>query len=166
MKELETCGIRCRRNGPYRTSALNERLTYHFHSESRPEFRTVYLNWYGNGKKRVPDNFQLTPRKLFHWFIGDGSIAHWQFGSPGVHLATCAFSDSDIARLRAELSKLGLVSTWQRYNNVIYISHRSIDRFFKIISPPPPEVALDYGYKWERAGYPLTVHELEEREND
>jgi hypothetical protein len=46
---------------------------YRFSTSSHPEFKQ-YRDWYSSGKKVWPDNIELTPTVLKHWYCGDGSM--------------------------------------------------------------------------------------------
>lgn len=45
---------------------------YYIRTVSHPELHT-YREWYNSGKKVWPDDIELTPTVLKHWYCGDGS---------------------------------------------------------------------------------------------
>lgn len=53
-------------------NAKNYSDIYELITRSMPEFKE-YANWYNGGQKEYPNNFQLTPTVLRHWYVGDGT---------------------------------------------------------------------------------------------
>ena len=57
---------------PKRRRGNGQRVAYRFTTRSLPQF-TQYYFWFYGGKKRIPEDLQLTPRVLAVWFMDDGS---------------------------------------------------------------------------------------------
>jgi hypothetical protein len=45
---------------------------YHWYTRSHPKFNK-FREWYSSGEKVWPENIELTPTVLKHWYVGDGS---------------------------------------------------------------------------------------------
>jgi len=65
---------RCRDSG-FSESAKSENYNdiYYWNSMRHPEL-TELSSWYSSGKKVFPENLQLTPTVLKHWYCCDGNI--------------------------------------------------------------------------------------------
>lgn len=61
------------RNTEFRPNAQSENYSdsYRWRSRSIPELNE-FRNWYSTGEKVWPDNINLTPIVLKHWYCGDG----------------------------------------------------------------------------------------------
>jgi len=64
---------------------------YIWESKTHPYFTNLH-NWYKSGEKIWPDNIQLTPTVLKHWYVGDG-CANYKSGSN--YITISAFNESE-----------------------------------------------------------------------
>ena len=48
---------------------------YHWETRVHPKFNE-FREWYSSGKKVWPENIELTPKVLKHWYCGDGCYAN------------------------------------------------------------------------------------------
>jgi len=78
MLTAEESAQRNRDNG-FRPDAQAENYSdvYGWRSRNHPEFEE-FVEWYSEGKKVWPENIELTPTVLKHWYCGDG---HWNNSS-------------------------------------------------------------------------------------
>jgi hypothetical protein len=58
--------------GMFRTSVENFNDIYQFRTKAHKEI-TPYREWYSSGKKVWPDDIEMTPTVLKHWYCCDGS---------------------------------------------------------------------------------------------
>lgn len=71
------------------------------------EFQEQRKRWYPKGLKRVPEDVDLSPRSLAHWFAGDGTYDT----SGSLFLCTDGFLKKEVVRLAHALSALGMHAT-------------------------------------------------------
>lgn len=121
-------------------------MSYRFGTLVYHELLEYRNRWYPNGEKIVPPDFELTPLKLRHMHIGDGSY------KPGEHLIlyTDGFDDESVERLQSELGNEANVNTRISHRNSLIIG-REMDRrqYFEYIEPLPEELNDVYGYKFQ-----------------
>lgn len=115
--------------------------SYRIETKQYRSLQTLGKRWYPNGDKRVPSDFSLTPLKLRHWFIGDGS------NGDNLFLHTEGFTDSCREKLIQQLSMVGIRATAQS-EGCLLIWRESKERFFDYMAPLPEELTSVYGYKW------------------
>jgi len=111
----------------------------HLRSKSYVELRGLYEKWYPDGKKKVPENLELTPAKLFNWWIGDGT--YYEDGS--VELSVLDL-DKDV--LVSKLEEVGVSCSTNK--NGIHILAESRERFFESIFSTEYNIPPEYGYKF------------------
>jgi len=109
------------------------RIAYRFTTRSLPMF-TKYHSWfYVNGKKRVPNDIDLSPLSLAVWFMDDGTRIRSAF-----YLNTQQFTLSEQKILQDLLYKtFGLKSALNRDKNYfrIRVSTESTKSMKKLIEP-------------------------------
>ena len=110
---------------------------------SNPIFGLLRKRWYSKGVKRVPNDLQLTPECVLHWFLCDGSCSVNR-NSAQMVLCTDSFSTQDVKRLQSLLSEVGIQSSLLRQNR-LRIRQESIDAFYEFIGECPVECLA---YKW------------------
>jgi DNA-binding XRE family transcriptional regulator len=113
--------------------------------------RTWYKEKNGKVRKVVPENLELNPNVILHWYLGDGSLQRDYKGGrkPKIILATNAFGKEDIVLLIEKLRILGLnfypnpkFRENQETNYVLVSSEYSALPFFKIVGLScPKEIA-------------------------
>ncbi len=121
------------RSGPKSRTTNGERIAYRFNTRQNPELTTLYQAFYGEGKKRIPDDIILDPIMLAVWFMDDGSRCR----ESDVYLNTQQFTQIDQERLIAMLETLGIKSSLNKDKEYlrIRIKKSSIPALFEIISP-------------------------------
>lgn len=111
-------------------------VSFHFKTISTIEFKDIREKWYDN-IKIVPEDLNLTPTIVRHWWIGDGSLSSQKF-------ATNGFLKRDVDLLVNKLNNIGIKS--KRYkDNTIYVSRKSIKELISFIGKCPVK---SYNYKW------------------
>lgn len=121
---------------------------------SSPFLSDQYKRWYPDGKKRVPDDLELTPRVCSNWFIGDGctSIYRARGNSNLVELDLCTqcFPKDDTLRLQLLLRGLGVhVFLVRRKPSFIIRTENAtmVNKFLDIIKS---HILPSYAYKIKR----------------
>jgi hypothetical protein len=138
-------------------SVANYKEKFGIKSLSQPSLKVLREKWY-QPDKTIPKDLKLTPIKLLHWYLGDGTLGHDKY-SYYPKLYTYSFSEEDVWFLHQRLKDdLGLKSyvrprTSQPDHFRIDLSANKDDviRFFQTIGPCPPELIADYGHKWPSA---------------
>lgn len=125
----------------------NDTMNYKMWTLNYTSLLDEYQRWYPNGEKRVPDDIEISPLTLRHWYIGDGSYSVRDCGFEEIKLCTYGFTDSGRTRLVRELESAGIQTNVQG-SGVLYVTADSRERFFEYMAPPPGELEDVYGYKW------------------
>lgn len=124
--------------------------TYLLRTRTCKNFTKLRDKWYKGDKKSVPDDFNLTPTKLLHWYIDDGSLnqdkdiprikVKWA-GKGGINkLAEQVASIAGSCNVHVVKRDGDRPVKWR-----LYIPADSRQEFFKSIGPSP---VADYQYKW------------------
>ena len=99
----------------YRTSLSNRgkflKITQKFYSscefytKQSPIFSEYYNKWYGSGKKKVPEDLELTPLLIAVWFCDDGH-ARVRYGKfPSIRISTDGFEKDEVELLISKLNQ-------------------------------------------------------------
>lgn len=109
--------------------------TVRFHSKNSFQLYDIYKKWYINKKKSIPTNFNLTPTKVLHWFIGDGSSSKYR-----IVLSNESFSEHENRRLKellecnlsikVKLRKYEDYRTNSIYNRLEIIGKKNFEKFW------------------------------------
>lgn len=95
-----------------------------FSTRQHQIFADLRNKWYPKGKKILPDDLELNPTILTHWYLQDGSYSK-KFGM--VRFSCQSFTKNDIIRLISQLGEIGvqsMLSKNQSYNVIdIYDDH-------------------------------------------
>jgi len=122
----------------------NERAegsAYQFWSKSYPEMREFREKWYGVERKRVPFDFEISPVKVFNWYIGDGSL----YKNRSCGLRSFTFSKEELEKIVSQFRDKGIEASTVKSGIYIPVSS-SIDFFEYILESnlAPPS----YSYKF------------------
>ncbi len=150
--QLEAEGVECSGITKYRHPAGN--TVFRFQTLTYQELGWLYDKWYGeDGRKRLPEDFRLTPVRLRQWFMGDGSNVT---ESSAKYIAcVSSFSAEDKVRLKEELERLlGHEVRMHEGGKKFYIPAAAARRMFGLIGPCP--VAC-YEYKWRGGEHVLAA---------
>ena len=112
-------------------------INWAFQTVSHEAFEPYGLQFYGGGKKKVPELIAdwLTPRGFAYWFMDDGSVKSAE--SKGVVLNTQTYWPNDVERLIEVLRSLGLQAKIRNQSDgpQIYVAGRSYERLTEMIEP-------------------------------
>ena|SRR5256714_312725 len=113
-------------------------INWTFQTVSHEALQPLGLQFYGGGKKKVPELIAdtLTPRGFAYWFMDDGSVKSAE--SKGVVLNTQAYRPADVERLIEVLrSRFGLQAKIRMQSDgpQIYVAGRSYERLSGLIEP-------------------------------
>lgn len=120
-------------------------IYYQIQSRVNPILTTQYERWYLNKKKTVPQDIELTPLSVLHWYIGDGGLDSDKGYLRQISLAAHSFSYNERQILVDKLNRLGFKAS-NRKNGLICIAKSSISSFLNWIGASPVE---SYNYKWD-----------------
>jgi len=122
-----------------------ENMTYRFDTHTYFSLMDYRKKWYPSGRKIVPDDFELSPLALRHWFIGDGSYPD---KDSQLILYTDGFDNMSIEKLLEQLKEAGIWATSNGRNSILVNREDARERFFEYMAPLPDELESAYGYKW------------------
>jgi len=114
-------------------------------------FKSFHNRWYKEGKKIVPDDFELTPIVCKHWYIGDGCLQSKR--ALTIILHTNCFKKNEVERLISRLSNQNIFARCIPYIDnqfLIKISKEYVVDFLNYIGPCP---VSSYNYKWNLNNY-------------
>lgn len=77
-----------------------------FRTRAVPAFKPFYLEWYGTGKKAVPNDFEFTPLIAAIWFADDGCIIQTGKNALTLKMSTDGFGEAGAGFLAEKLEKL------------------------------------------------------------
>ncbi len=119
---------------------------YGFKSLTYYEFYDIARNWYPNGKKQIPPDFNLSPIKLKNWYIGDGNYSRTPL------IDSSIFSYDNLLKISNELNEKGIINTLNKFKDRkrIRISMKSITPFFNFILSEDKEIPSSYLYKFPK----------------
>lgn len=110
--------------------------------------------FYPDGRKRIPEDLELSPVMVRQWYIGDGTLQKGR-NKQYVHLATYSFGHDEVSLLARKLAfAIGVPVEWVHVYAVkagprVSIGRReAVKAFFDYIGPCPQEIEGIYGYKW------------------
>lgn len=150
-------------------SQINDSISYKARTLSYLQFGEFRKKWYPDGEKIVPDDINITPTILLHWYLGDGSI-HKKIGHHKtrgkyayiykyVRFHTNGFSYDQCQMLTNKLNDLGFDFGVKKHNSRGMISYQlglnkpSIynQKFFDFMGDCPDFIKDIYDYKWDWA---------------
>ena len=123
-------------SSPVERSMNDGRHAYRFFTRQHTEITSLYRLFYKNGRKIIPDHFQLDPVSLSIWYMDDGSKSR----DCDVYLNTQQFSINDQKKMLFFLRELDIKARLNRDKKYyrIRILKESVRNFMKIIAPYVP----------------------------
>lgn len=106
-----------------------------------PIYLNEYHRWYQDGRKRIPNDFVVTPLSMLAAYLGDGSSCST---TKAIYLATNGFPREDVERLADQLCSVGLDCTVDS-KNAIRFRAKVMRAFLEYIGPCPVQ---SYEHKW------------------
>jgi hypothetical protein len=121
------------KSAPIKRSGNNGRVAYRFYTKQHPDLTEIYLDFYQNKEKVVPNDLKLDPIILAVWYMDDGSKSR----DSDVYLNTQQFSVKNQKNLLRMLRQIGIKARLNKDKKYyrIRILKESISDFMKIISP-------------------------------
>ncbi len=88
------------KSGPKLRNGNGNRIAYRFYTKCLPEITDLFRAFYKNGKKFIPDEFEINRLSLAVWFMDDGSKSR-----NALYLNTQQFSHFDQIKLQSLLKE-------------------------------------------------------------
>ena len=111
---------------------------------------TKFLNWYDdNGVKHLPEDLELTPTVLKHWYCGDGNVKKLE-GYEAFELSTTAPTDGkNRSEYLADLfAKFDVTPRINKNGKNVYFDKSDSEKLYSLIGNPVP----GYEYKFPTSG--------------
>lgn len=118
---------------------------YGIKKKSHPQL-DKFVSWYDSGSKQFPENIDLTPTVLKHWYVGDG---HYD-GRVRIGIANEYDNENKIEKM-FESAGLPTHSTWHT-NEVVWKTEPSKELLEYMGKPLP-----SFEYKWPQDAQLLTT---------
>lgn len=119
----------------------NYRDMYTIWTRTHPFFNELRGKWYRTGSKRIPDDFEITPRIAKFWYISDGYLDVGRWGRPRIEIK--ARTERGRSEFLLELfRRVGFEPVFHR--SEIRFTCDDTERFIKWIGECPP----GFEYKW------------------
>lgn len=83
-------------------------------TQTTMQFGELHRKWYDGKRKRVPNDLEINPTRLLHWWIGDGSVR--SNGCSAIFCTDC-FNLEEHQVLVEKFSNIGLCSTIAKENS-------------------------------------------------
>lgn len=103
-----------------------------------PEITEQYERWYPNGEKRIPDDFNITPTTLKHWYAADG---HLKTENPNPRVSIGSAKEMDRSAEIEEIFPFPV--SYVGYE--ICFRTKDTEKVLSYMGDPPP----GFEYKWE-----------------
>lgn len=120
------------------TAGVNKN-TNCFQIATTPHPELNSLKWDVGSKTSIPENIEINPTVLKHWFVQDGGL-DWANPEASVQICSVTFSLENIASM---LEDIGINAT--AHTNRVRVSQHDTEKFFNYIGKPIP----GFKYKWE-----------------
>lgn len=114
---------------------------YRWRTSSCPVFNK-YEDWYSSGKKVFPDDIQLTPTLLKHWYVCDGNLKHARNEKFSVRISSVNEMENE-EKIKSYFEDVGLPTPNLIGCNFRWSQKDSIDVLDYMGDPLP-----DFEYKW------------------
>jgi len=99
---------------------------------------TEFAEWYSSGKKIFPENIDLTPIVLKHWYVCDGGL-----GGNGPYPMIAVTNEIDNKqKIECYFDSIGIDIRWKTHK--LAVRAHDVDSFFDYIGEPLP----GFRYKW------------------
>lgn len=115
---------------------------YIWSSRNHPDF-SQYSDWYSTGRKRFPDDLELTPLIMKVWFCGDGSLRSDDRTNSRPYLSIAASNEEDRREFLFGLfSEQPAIPKWT--SGSVYFSVDDSEYLWEYMGDPLP----GFEYKW------------------
>jgi len=116
---------------------------YQLCSKRHPFFTKLRKKWYIDDEKKFPNNLELTPTRLKHWYVTDGSVRDRSKNTYRVTLHSVN-EEHRPEYIEQLFDGIGLECSYDGYGN-FRLSHESSRMFFDVIGKEP---LPGFSYKW------------------
>jgi len=134
-----------------RAKTENYSDVYRWRTRSHPEFNS-FNHWYSTGEKVWPEDIELTPTVLKHWYVGDGSY-RTSNRSDCISISMCneVNNESKITKyfVNSKLPTPCNYSTYDRGHRKNFSAQWTVEDSYKLwdyMGEPLP----DFEYKWPK----------------
>lgn len=140
---------------PYSPSELSFRDgekgigTWNTTTKHHPDIYKMYVRWYPNDKKDVPEDIVLSPTVILLWYLGDGSLSSVNDNnSRSLYFATNSFRRESIENILVKkLKEIGIVTSRITSDNRLFIDTKSMPRILEYMGGESP--VQSYSYKFD-----------------
>lgn len=151
MEHLKKLGLEFIGNKYYKIyHKENKKYSYYMSTKTYNKLNNIYIKWYPNNKKKIPDDFKLTPTKLFWWFIGDGSISYDYRKKNTYSIDISSYQLYINKNLIKQLKNKKIKTTTQNNRNTLHIKAESRKNFLKYILSSNINIPNCYEYKFPK----------------
>lgn len=129
---------------PPRNGGKSQRRIRTQHNQA---LRQLYVRWYPNGIKIVPEDLVLTRTKCLHWYLGDGYVE-----GKNAKFSTCGFTWDEVRRLATMMKTIGFRASVDRHSGgypVLRLLTMDSRMFLDWIGPCP---TIGYEHRWNLSG--------------
>lgn len=132
-------------NTEYHVSFGTDCIAYRFRTISTVQLYDIRQRWYPDGKKRIPKDLEITPLRILHWWIGDGSLR----GETSGILCTDCFPIEDqkilIEKINSTINVNAHIVPIAKGFYRIFIPAQDMLKFLQYMGSPPFK---SIEYKW------------------
>lgn len=121
-------------------ATTNRQRKFQFTTRNHPDLQE-YANWYGDTGKVWPDDIDLTPTVLAHWYVGDGHLNESNV-TPFIEISM-ANEIQNKDKVRDMFKTKGLPEPKFNYSSARWSINKS-KKLFKYMNGPLP----GFEYKW------------------
>ena len=123
----------------------NKLLTVHLTTPNTVQLYEIRQKWYNKqGTKIIPSDLILTPDKVLHWYIGDGSLKKRKnkdesLSLSSIELCTQGFNEEEAERLSNLIKKdLGITAKAYKDRSIVITHQANITGFLRYIDRALP----------------------------
>lgn len=127
-----------------KTHGNRENSTWRFTSVKVMDLRELWMKWYPNGDKHVPQGFEISPTNMLLFYLGDGFLSE-SHGEPVVGISDRKMLDG-MQRIAKQLSDNGITAS--QFSQGVRIWKESHREFFEYLSESPYDPPECYDYKF------------------
>lgn len=106
-RKLSNFGIE--QSGSINKRVYRGRVYYAYKSKGYIEFSGMRERWYINKKKKVPDDFEISPTSILFWYVGDGTYSVADKKYPNAKCCKIGTSLGNVVRIKCQLEDIGII---------------------------------------------------------
>ena len=153
------------------TKNNKEYFSYHTNSKIHKELNDIYYKFYSfddkkqKNVKKIPEDIEITPLILRHWYLGDGCLSWGKLKSkgiwkikkrrfPSITISCQGHSNSTLLKYIEQLKTKNITFTLVNNGAIMRLKSNSFESFFKYIGECPINC---YNYKWNYLNDPYKM---------